>query len=349
VRRRIVSTVGSLLLVVASVAVSLVLAEVTLRMLGHGGEPASRISNIYRVDDAVLDWRYVPNSEVRSGRVVYRYNDAGFRDGHHALQRGDGIERIVVLGDSVSEGYGVEWNGVFARVLQAELGNRYEVINIAAGGLNTPQEVHLFEQVGLRYGPSLVVLNFVLNDVDFYTQFAPAVRAAEQADSRIAILNLPVPPVVKRTLKSSAAIYFLRDRVDGLLGRLVGSRGEPDYYERIWASESNRRKVTDGFSRLAALQREGRFEVLVVVWPLLMDYRAYRFASVHDWVTREAAAAGFASIDLLPRFSSVPYRDLQVSAEDTVHPNALGHKLGAETVLAWHRSLSRAARPGGRS
>jgi lysophospholipase L1-like esterase len=338
-----------LFLIAASLVVSMALAEVGLRILGHGGEPTSRISNIYRVDDAVLDWRYVPNSEVRSGRVVYRYNDAGFRDGHHELQRSDGVERIVVLGDSVTEGYGVEWSGVFARVLQGEVGNRYEVINIAAGGLNTPQEVHLFERVGTRYGPSLVVLNFVLNDVDFYTQFAPAVRAAEQADSRIAILNLPVPPVVKRTLKSSAAIYFLRDRLEGLHGRLTGSDGERDYYERIWASETNRRKVTDGFSRLAALQREGRFEVVVVIWPLLMDYGTYRFSSIHDWVRREAVTAGFASIDLLPRFSSVPYRNLQVSAEDAVHPNALGHKLGAEAVLVWHRSLSRAARSGGKS
>ena len=136
--KRIRPAIGSLLLVAASIGVSLALTEVALRLLGHHGEAISRISNIHLVDDPVLDWRYVPNSEVQSGRVVYRYNGAGFRDRDHTLRTPAGIERIVVLGDSVTEGYGVEWTDVFAQVLQSRLGDQHEVINIAAGGLNTP-------------------------------------------------------------------------------------------------------------------------------------------------------------------------------------------------------------------
>jgi lysophospholipase L1-like esterase len=349
VGKRIEGALGASLLVVAAIGVSLMVAEVTLRLLGHRGEPITRISNSYPVDDPILDWRYVPNSEVRSGRAVYRYNDAGFRDAHHDLHKSAGVERIVVLGDSVTEGYEVESEHIFARVLQSRLGESYEVINIAAGGLNTPQEIHLFERVGSRYGPDLVVLNFVLNDVDFYTQFAPAQRAAEQGDSRISMLNLPIPPSLKRLLKSSALIYFVKDRLESLRARLVGSKATDDYYDRIWASEANRRKVTDGFSRLAELQRAGHFEVLVMIWPLVTDYRTYRFGWIHEWVAREATKAGFAVIDLLPRLSSVPYRTLQVSAEDSVHPNALGHRLGAEAFLAWYRSSGRAEPSAGKS
>jgi lysophospholipase L1-like esterase len=347
--RRTRSVIGSLVLLSVSLMVAFMAAEIALRVLGHRGEPRSRISNIYRVDDAILDWRYVPNSEVQSGRVTYRYNATGFRDVDHEVRKPAGVHRIVVLGDSVTEGYGVDWGEVFAPALQARLGRGHEVINIAAGGLNTPQEVHLLERVGFQYEPDLVVVNFVLNDVDFYTKFDPAVRAADQADSRIAMLNLTVPPGVKRTLKSSAAIYFLRERFEALHGRLTGSDGERDYYEQLWASEANRRKVTEGFARLATLQRQGRFEVVVMIWPLLADYRTYRFARIHEWVAGEATRVGFTSIDLLPRFASRPYRDLQVSAEDSVHPNALGHRLGVDAFLAWHRSVGRANRPGGKS
>jgi len=349
VTKRIRGALSVSLLIAVSIAVSLALAEVTLRLLGHRGEPFSRISNIYLVDDPILDWRYVPNSELRSGRVVYRYNTAGFRDRNHDQRKPAGIERIVVLGDSVTEGYGVEWADVFARVLQSRLGDRHEVINIAAGGLNTPQEIHLLESVGTKYNPDLVVLNFVLNDVDFYTKFAPAQRAAEEGDSRIAMLNLPIPPSIKRLLKSSALIYFVKDRLESLRARLITGQAGGDYYDRIWASEANRRKVTDGFSRLAALQASGHFDVLIMIWPLMTAYQAYRFEWVHEWVAREAKKAGFAVIDLLPRFSTVPYRKLQVSAEDNVHPNALGHRLGAEEFLAWYRSSGRAKRSGGKS
>jgi lysophospholipase L1-like esterase len=348
VGKRIQGALGASLLVVLSTAVSLALAEVTLRLLGHRGEPITRISNIYLVDDPILDWRYEPNSEIRRGRVVYRYNSVGFRDTEHPLRKPAGIERIVVLGDSVTEGYGVEWKDVFASVLQASLGERYEVINIAAGGLNTPQEVHLLERVGTKYDPNLVVVNFVLNDVDFYTQFAPAQRAAEQGDSRIAMLSVPVPPGLKRLLKSSALIYFVKDRLEGLRARLLGT-DTGDYYDRLWGSEDNRRKVSDGFSKLAKLRRESHFEVLVMIWPLMTDYRTYRFGWVHDWVAREATNAGFSVIDLLSRLSTVPYRQLQVSAEDTVHPNALGHRLGVEAFLAWYRSTGHAERVGEKS
>jgi hypothetical protein len=287
--RRIRPLLGSLLLVIVSTSAVLLVMEVALRMMGYRGEPMWRIRNTYQIDDPILDWRYVPNSEVRTGRVLYRYNGAGFRDDDHAVQKPAGTTRIVVIGDSVSEGYEVEWKSVFAGALQTQLGDRYEVINIAAGGLNTPQEIHLLERVGLAYDPDLVVLNFVLNDVDFYTRYQAGRRAGEEADSRIAFLNLPVPPYVKRFLKSSALIYLVKDRLEGIRARLLGTDDDRDYYQRIWASEQNRRKVTDGFSRLAALRSGGRFEVVVIIWPLIVDYARYPVPAVHTWVAGEAA------------------------------------------------------------
>ena len=343
-RPKIRSVLGSLILLMVSAGVALTLAEVGLRLAGYRGEPISRINNSYRVDDPILDWRYVPNSEVYSGRVVYRYNGAGFRDTDHAVQKPAGVKRIVVVGDSVSEGYGVEFPDVFARVLQSRLGEGYEVINVAAGGLNTPQEVHLLEQVGAKYSPDLVVVNFVLNDVDFYTRFGPAQRAAEEGDSRIASLNIRIPPPVKRTLKASAAIYLLSSGAQNLKERLLGGDRGDYYYDRIWASEENRRKVTDGFTRLAELRRHHHFDVMVMIWPLITDYRSYRFTTIHAWVAGEATQRDLAVIDLFGRFSTEPYRSLQVSAEDSVHPNARGHRLGAEAFLAWYRSPERVQR-----
>jgi lysophospholipase L1-like esterase len=335
--------VGSLILLGVSLGAALALAEVGLRLLGYRGEPIARISNIYPVDDPVLDWRYVPNSEVQSGRITFRYNAAGFRDVDHPVERRGDVERILVLGDSVTEGYGVEWEDVFARVLQSRLGESHEVINIAAGGLNTPQEVHLLERVGLQYRPDLVVVNFVLNDVAFYTRFHAAERAAEAGDSRIAMLNLRVPPSVKRLLKSSAAIYFLKERLESVRARVLGSDGG-DYYDTLWADPDNRRKATDAFRKLADLRRQHGFEVLVMVWPLLTDYSDYRFGVIHAWVVDEATQAGFGTIDLLPRFAGEPFRTLQVSAEDSVHPNARGHRLAAEAFLEWYRSTGRGPR-----
>ena len=76
-------------------------------------------------------------------------------------------------------------------------GRTYEVINIGIGGLNTPQEIHILEQVGLQYKPHLVILNFVLNDCDVYSSLKEAAYYSAKADSRIKLFNVPIDPEVK--------------------------------------------------------------------------------------------------------------------------------------------------------
>lgn len=78
--------------------------------------------------------------------------------------------------------------------------------------------------------------------------------------------------------------------------------------------------------------------MLVVIWPVIMDYKHYRFGSIHERVADWATTNGFAVIDLLPQFSKVAYRELQITAEDNIHPNPLGHQLGAEAFLTWFHS-----------
>ena len=210
---------------------------------------------------------------------------------------------------------------LFASAVQSGLDREHEVINIAASGLNTPQEIHLLEREGLRYDPDLVVLNFVLNDVDFYTRFGPAKRHAAENDSKIGMFNLRIDPRVKRWLKSSAAIYFVKHRVENLWAR-VRNQEDVDYFGQLWATGDNRQKVISGFAQLVNLQTDRHFAVVVVIWPLITEYKSYRFAWIHDWVASEATKAGFCVIDLLPALSKIPYRDLQVTGEDNVHPNA---------------------------
>lgn len=328
---------ATLALLVVSLAVAAAVAEAALRLLGHRGAPQSSLSNVELVDDPILDWRYVPGSQVVEGRVVYRFNRAGFRDVDHEIENASARSRVLVLGDSVTEGRGVVWEEVFAPVLQARLGAEFEVINLAQSGLNTPQEVHLLEKAGLAYEPELVVLNFVLNDCDFYTQLQAARRYTAERDAEIGLLfGMPIDPRVKALLKSSALIYFLKERVEELSGRVVGE--DPgDYHLGIWSRDENRKKVQDGFDRLRALSESHRFRVAVIIWPLLAEYETYPFAEIHAWVREQAEARGLPVIDLLPLYARLPFRELQVTPEDGVHPNGRGHEIGAEAFVAWLR------------
>jgi len=326
--------VFSVLVVMAAVLVTAILLEVSLRLLGYGGAPESIIRNMMLVDDPVLDWRYIPNSKFQQGKITNQYNNIGFRGESHAVEKPSGVVRIVVIGDSVTEGYGVEWKDVFASIVQMNLGSGYEIINLGMGGLNTPQEIHILEEAGLQYTPDYVVVNLVLNDCDFFSSMKAGRRHAEQMEEKIAWLGIKVSPELKRLMKSSALLYFVSQRFADLWGRLIGEERH-DYYGELWASQANRAKISTAFQRLDMLSHEHKFRVAVLIWPLVIDYGDYKFHEVHQWIAEQSASHRFASLDLLPVFSPHSFRSLQVTSEDYVHPNADGHRLAAAEFVKW--------------
>lgn len=327
-------------LLMTSLLFSMVVGEVGLRFLGYAGAPESVIGNIRQVDDPILNWRFVPNSTVQDGKVVSHYNSAGFRDREHDGIKPVGVNRIVVLGDSVTEGNGVGQDALFVSHIQALLGSKYEIINLGMSGLNTPQEIHLLEIEGVKYEPDVVVVNFVLNDCDFFSKYQGAERFEKEKDSKIGLLgDIVIDPRFKRWLKSSALIYLVKGRVEHLLG-LVTGKEEKNYYAALWDNTECRKRVSSGFDTLQKIQQQHRFAVHILLWPMLVDYKHYEFSSIHQLVTQMAEQRGFKVLDLFSVYSSKWYRDLQVTAEDNVHPNEEGHRLSAQTYVQWSRLSS---------
>ena len=325
-------------LIVCSIVTPAVVGEMILRIMGHSGAPESSIGNIHYVEDSVVNWRYISRSEVKQGDVVMKYNSNGFRDVEHVAERFENIARIVVVGDSVTEGTGVKWESVFAHQIQNRLGLKHEVINIAMSGLNSPQVVHLFEMEGLKFQPELVIINFILNDCDFYSEFHAAQRFMQNKDSTIGILGLKVDPRIKGTLKSSALIYFLKNRLENLVGRVFG-KTDSDYYAALWEKDENRVKVRDAFQKLHQIKNQKQFAVLIIIWPLLVDFSKYAYGAIHSWIENEALDNDFFVLDLLPKLAGISHRELQVTAEDTIHPNAYGHMVAAKAFIEWYNFL----------
>jgi hypothetical protein len=215
------------------------------------------------------------------------------------------------------------------------LGPQHEVINLGMSGLNTPQEVHILEVEGFSYDPDVVVVNFVLNDCDFFSEFHAAKQFTQDKDTKIGLLgDITIDPKVKRLLKSSALIYFVKNRVEHLVGMATGKE-ESNYYRNLWDQDYCYQRITEGFDKLKDFRLKKSFEVHVIIWPLLIDYKPYAFAHIHERVKREAETRGFKVLDLVDTFAALSYRKLQVTAEDSVHPNGMGHRQAAEAYVSW--------------
>ena len=157
------------LLILSSLLVALVLAEIGLRLAVISYPTFSRFRS--DVGDSLL-----PGAEgwyTKEGRAYIRINSAGLRDTEHPIRKPANAWRIAVLGDSYAEAMQVAMEESFPAVLERELGScsslqgkEVEVINFGVSGYGTAQELLTLRHRAQRYQPDLVLLAFVTgNDI----------------------------------------------------------------------------------------------------------------------------------------------------------------------------------------
>lgn len=115
--------------------------------------------------------RQLPN--IRGFIITSQYrhkitsNSKGFRGTReYAVPKPPGVFRVLALGDSVVNGYGVEDEQTFAALLEKKLSvhRPAEVVNLGVPGYSTAEQLIQLQQVGLELQPDLVVLGYFVND-----------------------------------------------------------------------------------------------------------------------------------------------------------------------------------------
>jgi hypothetical protein len=171
---RLRTLVANAALTVFALSVSFGLGEVAVRLL-------------YK-DDTVLFPRY--HTDYRYGQYWIRgirphsnywmtsvdgswnmiTNSRGFRnDQDFPYDKPAGTTRVIILGDSHTQGYEVRQQATYAAVLERFLnhnGRRAEVINAGVSGFSTAEELVFLENEGVKYHPDAVVLGFFANDFE---------------------------------------------------------------------------------------------------------------------------------------------------------------------------------------
>jgi hypothetical protein len=262
--------------------------------------------------------------------VEFRYNRLRFRD----VELGDkpeDVRRVIVLGDSFTEGQGVKEPDTYARRLEGLLNaagrGRWEVRNAGRRATDFPELYAAFDQV-LPFEADVIVFGMVLNDADRSERFQA--RQTYVNDwildrGRILDADAPEPGGFESRLAS-----LVSDRVEAYRT----SRETLRWYREMYA-EPNR----EGWARTQEYLREmnrrtraagGRF--LVATWPLLVGLDRYAFADVHETIARFCLGAGIPHHDLLPVLRGRPTSDLWVHPVD-MHPNEVAHRLAAESLV----------------
>lgn len=262
-------------LAIFGVALGLVVAEVGVRVYEAVRAPRAGLG----VDDPIRHHRWRANGRGSVRGIPYETNSLGLRDREYAAVKPPGAYRILMLGDSFTEGWTLAFDGVVAKQVERSLAARcrrpFEVINGGTASYSPLLEYLLLKDIGPRLKPDLVLLNFDMTDVHDDAVRKPLARfdanglpVAVPADRRrqAAILMPPLGPSpllraldpINELLKSSILYQRLRRsrRVQPVLGPL---KMPPERLEELHLVGNIQYDVL-------AITRDGSFPGLEAAW-----------------------------------------------------------------------------------
>ena len=154
---------------------TLVVIEIIVRFYLAQTQPIS--DKDCRQKDVLLHHSLTPNTSCRSKTsewdIEMKVNSLGIRGNEYSLKKPARTFRILMLGDSFVEGYGVPAGDTFSTILERKLGSdgkKIEVINAGVTGYSPILEYLYLKNYGLEFSPDLVVMNFSMTD--FYDEIA---------------------------------------------------------------------------------------------------------------------------------------------------------------------------------
>jgi lysophospholipase L1-like esterase len=257
---------------------------------------------------------HTPNTRAHLMGADVTISSQGLRDREFPMTPPPGRTRILMLGDSLTFGWGVPAERTHSKRLEQMLwqaGHDVEVINTGVGNYNTEMEVAYFLERGASFEPHYVVLNYFINDAE------PTPRDRSNVLSR----------------NSRAFVYFA-SRVDAAL-RLasVGQRTDwKTYYASLYEGGEGIGRVAAAVERLTVYCRERGIRLLIANQPELRVPADYPFAHVDAMIERIAAANRLRYIPLLPEVRDLEPQSLWVTRPDP-HPSATAHEAFAKALF----------------
>ncbi len=275
-------------------------------------------------DDPEIQWEFKPNLDEIYNLVRFQTNSRGLPDKEYPLAKPEATYRVAVIGDSVTQPFGVALENSFHTILEhrydalselksgseseleSELESesiRHEFINFAVGGYSLPQYLAVLKGRALAYQPDHLLLAIYPGN-DLYLE-----------DRR----NFKIQR--KRTnqyLKLWSTRLFSRHLIKRIEAMRRPTEKPPDY------DVGAIRQIFREIHQIVAAERIGMTSIVLRRGP---DLHRREFEIIRD-VSRDLEIP---LIDTGPAFTSVAFRDTVVSQMDP-HPNVQAHEIFAATI-----------------
>jgi lysophospholipase L1-like esterase len=324
-RRRRAGFLAKLIVLAGSLLFCLLLVEIVARVIvGRGtmhlGTEMWKYAKYAKVrpTNPEIGHRNRPNVDIQLMGVNVKTESHGLRDPERSPQKPPGTYRIMVLGDSITFGWGVPYEQTFPRLLEKSLnanppvaGQHYEVINTGVGNLNTAMEVAWFKEEGLKFSPDLVLLGWFLNDAE------------------------PTPiPTHNPLAYHSFAYVWLDSALDSLMRNTNARQSYREYYSGLFEdSQPGWQKCQRSLDDLAAVCAAHQIPWRVLLIPELHTQgKNYEFTAIHDKIRAICARLKVPSLELLDSIPEDGKPEQWWVCPSDAHPNGMANERMAALI-----------------
>ena len=318
-----------LAMLLASAAVALIIADLVVRLMPHGPP--------YRAETAYFDTMKMPK------------NSLGYHDYEYEREKRPGVFRIMVVGDSFSEGAGLSFDDIFPKRLEWYLncyGNEqkitYQVMNMSMRGRSTPNEVTLLKEYAAQFHPDVIILAYCLNDAEDL-DVKDELRRLKGCHPE---LSFKKPPGWRGVIYDHSALAkLIFRRTFNTRNNLIYKR----YYKELYRDDyQGWKKMQEALLDLAAFSRSSGIPTKVLIFPLFSHSLGddYPFKRMHNKVHRALIKAGLPYIDLLAYYTNMDHVRLEYIPDRDPHPDEIAHRIAAEVL--WQDLMQSGLLPGGK-
>lgn len=250
--------------------------------------------------------------------VLHILNEDAMRRTGGFPRQDPGVFRIMVVGDSLTYGIGVEERWTYPRLLERKLEGKYvvEVLNLGIPGRQSEDVLDVVKRYYDDLQPGLVVYGICLNDF------------LNSGQGQYATPFFAMPRFLREHSKFPK---FLEEKINGMARRLGFSM---DFYDDILKDVENYQKrfARDLLDMNAFVRSRGGEPIIAVVLHQIPKYgdRGYRLAKIAE---RAAQRAGMRVVESEGYFREFDGRKFPVSKWER-HPNEIAHAIFAGLLAA---------------
>jgi lysophospholipase L1-like esterase len=246
-------------------------------------------------------------------------NSRGYLDHEHPYAKPKGIFRIVIIGDSVAQGGGIDPSENFGRVLERSLNKlaskkNYDAIILARSGYSTSQELIVLEKEAFLYHPDLIVWSYVLND--------PAHPVFHDANGELG--RYFYTPTFH-------FLHFIHKTLFLATERWKGRNCEKEYHQFLHCVYWE--QVQSNVTKLGDISKQKRTPIIFLIHPVLQEnkkFAEYTLSALHRQLREISFQAGLVPMDLFEAYQL--YEPDQLHGKSVWHPNIKGHKVIGDYV-----------------